>query len=153
MKVVLLQDVENLGYQGDVVVVKDGYGRNFLIPRGLAILATPGAIKTQEEVRKQMAGRLLKSKGDAETLAARIEGEEVVVNVRVGEENRIFGTVTPHQVAGLLAERGIEVDRRKIEIDEEIRLVGVYTASIQLHPEVSAKLKLRVEPEAAEQEG
>ena len=153
MKVVLLQDVDHLGDQGDVVTVKDGYGRNYLIPRKLAVLATPGAVKMQEELKKQAAGRLLKSKGDAEILADRIQEAEIVVHVRVGEEDRIFGTVTSQQIAALLAERGIEIDRRKIEIDEEIRLVGVYGATAKLHPEVEARITLRVEPETADAAG
>ncbi len=147
MKVILLKEVDNLGDAGDVVKVKDGYGRNYLIPKGLARLATPSAIKTWNEERRQAARRVSRLKDDAETLAGELRKMEVVVPAKVGEENRIFGTVTSQQVAIALAAQGVQVDRRKIELDEDIRLVGVYSASIKLHPEVTAQVKVRVVPE------
>ncbi|MDX1430648.1 MAG: 50S ribosomal protein L9 [Rhodothermales bacterium] len=146
MKVILIDDVDGLGQQGDVVTVKNGYGRNFLIPRGLALVATDSVIRHQQELRRQAAHKLLKKKEDAEALQKIIEKEEVVLHARVGEENRIFGSITAQQVALKLAERGLEVDRRKIDLDE-IRTVGVFTGTVKLHPEVAAKVKIRVEPE------
>ncbi|GIV61374.1 MAG: 50S ribosomal protein L9 [Rhodothermaceae bacterium] len=152
MKVLLLQDVENLGNEGDIVTVKDGYGRNYLIPKGLARLATPNVVKAWQEERRQKARKLMQLKEDAENLARQLATMEVVLPARVGEENRIFGSITAQQVALALAEQGIQVDRRKISIDEDIRHVGVYSASVKLHPEVVAQVKLRVVPEASQTE-
>ena len=148
MKVILLKDVEKLGDQGDIVSVKNGYGRNFLIPQRLARLATPSAVKTQEELRRQAARRVAQEKEGALEVARQLEQQELVIPVAVGEENRIFGTITNQQVATELATRGFDIDRRKIELDDEIRLTGVYTATVKLHPEVSGKVKIRVEPRA-----
>ncbi|QXD14483.1 50S ribosomal protein L9 [Rhodocaloribacter litoris] len=152
MKVLLLQDVENLGNEGDIVTVKDGYGRNYLIPRGLARLATPSLVKAWKEERRQAARKLMQQKADAENLAAQLAEMEVVVPAKVGEENRIFGTVTAQQVADGLAKQGVQVDRRRITLDEDIRLIGVYTATLKLHPEVTATVKIRVVPEETEAE-
>jgi large subunit ribosomal protein L9 len=146
MKVILLQDVEKLGEQGQVVNVKDGFGRNYLIPKGLARLATPGAIRMQEELQRQAARRISAQKGSAEEAARQLGEEEIVVYARVGEDNRIFGTVTAQQIAVELNKKGFDLDRRKIDLDDDIRLVGVYSATVKLHPEVSAKVKIRVEP-------
>ncbi len=149
MKVILTQDVDNLGQQGEIVTVKDGYGRNYLIPKGLALVATDSVVRHQQELRRQVAHKILKQKEDAEALRTLIEKEEVVVTARVGEESRIFGTITPQQIASQLAERGLEIDRRKIELDEDIKTLGVYSGSIKLHHEVIAKVKIRVEAEEA----
>ena len=148
MKVILIQDVDGLGMRGDVVSVKNGYGRNFLIPQKLAVLATPGALKANAELAAQQAQRREEAKTHAEGIAAKLEAMELAVGARVGEDNRIFGTITSQQVALGLAEQGIEVDRRKISLDDEIRLVGVYAATVKLHPEVTARVKVRVEPMA-----
>lgn len=145
MKVILLQDVEKLGASGDVVNVKDGFGRNYLIPQGLARLATPSGLKHHAELKKQAARRLAQEKDGALEIARQLESEEIVIPVSVGEENRIFGTVTNQQIALALAQRGFSVDRRRIELEDEIRLTGVYSASVKLHPEVTGKVKIRVE--------
>ena len=145
MKVILIKDVEKLGDRGDIVSVKNGFGRNFLIPQGLARLATPSAVKNQEELIRQASRRLSQEKEGAIEIARQLEAEDIVIYVSVGEENRIFGTVTTQQVAAALAARGFEVDRRKIELEDDIRLTGVYTASVKLHPEVIGKVKIRVE--------
>jgi len=149
MKVLLLEEVDNLGDAGSIVTVKDGYGRNFLIPRGLARLATANVIKAWEEERRQMSRKLSKKKEDAEKLAADMASIEVLVLAKVGEENRIFGSVTAQQVVDGLAEQGIEVDRRKVDITEDIKHVGVYSANVKVHPEVVAEVKIRVEAETA----
>lgn len=147
MKLILLQDVENLGSEGDIVTVKDGYGRNFLIPKGFAVMATKGAEKALQEELRQKSRKIAQKKEDAQRIAAELENMEISVPARVGEENRIFGTVTPQQVAIQLAHQGFDVDRRKIEMNEEIRMIGVYSATVRLHPEVTAQLKVRVVPE------
>ena len=148
MKVILKQDVETLGSTGEIVNVKNGYGRNYLIPRGMAVLATRGSIKEAEENLRQQAHKLDRIKDDAKALAARLETLEIVIPAKVGEENRIFGTVTTQQVAEVIAARGVEIDRRKIELGEEIRSLGVYPATIKLPGDVTASVKIQVVPES-----
>jgi len=148
MKVILKQDVETLGSTGDIVTVKNGYGRNYLIPRGLAILATPSNVKVVEEIRRQTSHRLERLVNDAKELARQLEKLDIVISARVGEESRIFGSITTQQVADVLASKGLEIDRRKIELQEEIRALGVYPATIKLHGDVTAEVKIQVVPEA-----
>ncbi len=148
MKVILIQDVENLGNQGDVVTVKDGYGRNYLIPRGLARVATAGMIRAHEEELRQASKKLAAQLEAAQATAQRLESTEVVIPVRVGEEGRLFGSVTAQQVADQLASQGIEVDRRNITLSEDIRRVGTYTAAVKLHRDVTAQVKINVVPES-----
>ncbi len=150
MKVLLLQDVKKLGQEGEVVTVRDGYGRNYLIPKGLAIQATPSVLKDLAERQRQQARKRARLREEAERVAAELAKTEVIIRAKVGEENRIFGTVTATQVAEYLARQGFEIDRRRIEMPEDIRMLGVYTARIRLHPEVIATVKIRVEPEATE---
>jgi large subunit ribosomal protein L9 len=150
MQVILLQDVDKLGTEGEVVTVKDGYGRNFLIPRGLARVATQGAVKARQEELRQQTRKRAQERDRAQQAKEQLEGLELVVTAKVGEENRIFGTITPQQVAVKLAERGFTIDRRHIELGEEIRVIGVYTAYVRLQPDIVAQLKVRVEPEGAE---
>lgn len=150
MKVILLQDVDNLGEEGEIVTVKPGYGRNYLIPKGQALIATKGAVKARHEEMRQQARKRAQAKDDAEALKKQIEQGEVVVEAKVGEENRIFGTVTSQQVAVKLALQGYNIDRRNIELVEDIRMIGVYTANVKLHSDVVAQLKVRVVPEGGE---
>lgn len=152
MKVILLKEVENLGDEGEIVTVKNGYGRNYLIPKGLARLATPNVVKAWKEERRQASRKLMKLKEDAENLARELAEMEVVIPAKVGEENRIFGSVTAQQVVAALEKQGLQVDRRKVSLGEDIRLIGVYTATVKLHPEVTAQVKVRVVPEASEAE-
>ncbi|WP_456427229.1 50S ribosomal protein L9 [Rhodocaloribacter sp.] len=152
MKVILLKEVENLGDEGEIVTVKNGYGRNYLIPKGLARLATANVVKAWKEERRQASRKLMKLKEDAENLARELAEMEVVIPAKVGEENRIFGSVTAQQVVAALEKQGLQVDRRKVSLDEDIRLIGVYTATVKLHPEVTAQVKVRVVPEASEAE-
>ncbi len=149
MKVILTRDVDNLGRQGEIVSVKPGYGRNYLIPKGMALVATDSVVRHQQELRKQAAHKILKQKEDSEALRNLIEKEDVVVRARVGEESRIFGTITAQQIADELAARGLEVDRRKIELDEDIKTLGVFSATVKIHHDVTAKVKIRVEAEEA----
>jgi len=147
MKVILLKNVDKLGEEGAVVNVKDGYGQNFLIPNGAARLATKNAIKAQLEDRRQASRKLNKKKDDALAIAKQMSSLEIVVHAKVGEENRIFGSVTAQHVADGLAALGFSVDRRKVELEEDIRMLGVYTAKVKIHTEVTADVKVRVEPE------
>ncbi len=147
MKVLLLEEMDNLGEAGEIVDVKDGYGRNYLIPRGLAKMATNGVVKAWQEERRQASRKMSKAKEDAEALAKEMASVEVVVFAKVGEENRIFGSVSAVHVAEGLAKHGIEADRRKITMGDDIKHTGVYIASVKIHPEVVAEVKVRVEPE------
>ena len=144
MKVILKDDLVNLGQAGEVVEVKPGYGRNYLIPRGLAVVANKSNVRRYEEETRQRAHKLEQKRKDAEALANRLDGMEIELRMPVGEENRLFGTVTTQQIAEVLAEKNIELDRRKIVIGEEIRVTGIYTATVKVHPEHDAELKLRV---------
>jgi large subunit ribosomal protein L9 len=150
MKVILKEDHDTLGVKGDLVEVKNGYGRNFLIPRQLAVVATKSSIKQYAEERKQASHKLSALRANAEAFAARLDGTEVVIPARVGEENRLFGTITNQQVADALAAKGYEIDRRKITLAEDIRLTGVYAATVRVHPEFSSEIKVKVVPEAGE---
>jgi large subunit ribosomal protein L9 len=147
MKIILLKDVENLGEEGQIVNVKNGYGRNFLIPKGLARLATAGTVKAWEEERRQSARKHAKKKEDAERLAREIEAIEIVLTAKVGEENRIFGSITAQNIAASLAGHGIVLDRRQITLDDDIRVTGIYSATVKIHSEVSCQVKVRVEAE------
>ena len=149
MKVILLKDIPKLGEEGDVVGVKDGYGRNYLIPQGLAILATKSAMKNSEELKRQASRKLTKKREEQQRLAEDLNNVEVVVEVKVGAENRIFGTVTPTQVAVQLAQQGFDIDRRTIDITEEIKVLGVYTADVRLSADAIGHVKVRVEAEAS----
>ena len=149
MKVILMEDLENLGPRGTMVEVKDGYGRNYLIPRRLAVVATKGNVARIEEEQRQRAHKVEAERRTAEQTAARLDGVEVVIAARVGEDNRLFGTVTTQQVAEELAARGFDVDRKRITLDEEIRTTGVYAATVRVHALFTAQVKVRVEPEEA----
>jgi len=149
MKVLLLEDLEDLGEAGEIVNVKNGYGRNFLIPRGLVRLATPSVVKAWEEERRQKSRKLAKKQEDAENLARQIESIELVLTAKVGEENRIFGTITAQNIVNGLASEGITLDRKQVQLEDEIRVLGVYRATLRIHPEVTAELKVRVEAEQA----
>ncbi|MDX1531163.1 MAG: 50S ribosomal protein L9 [Rhodothermales bacterium] len=151
MKVILTQDVDTLGQKGEVVEVKGGYGRNFLIPRGMAVVASKGNVKRYEEETRQQSLKLEAQRKDAESLAKRLDDLEIVLAAPVGEENRIFGTITTQQIADELTRRGIEVDRRKISLDEEIRTTGEYKASVRLHPDFIGHPTVQVVPESLEE--
>lgn len=144
MKVILRQDYEPLGKVGDVVEVKDGYARNFLIPKKIVYPATPGSIKAVEEEKKRLQAKLQREKKSAELLATELEKVSVTIPVTVGEEDRIHGTVTTEMIASALLQKGYEIDRRKIELDEQIKTLGIYNAKIKLHPEVTATVKVWV---------
>lgn len=144
MKVILRQDYEPLGKVGDVVEVKDGYARNFLIPKKIVYPATPGSLKAVEEERKRNQVKLQREKKSAEFLASELEKVSVTIPVTVGEEDRIHGTVTTEMIANALLEKGYEIERRKIEIEEQIKTLGIYNTKIKLHPEVTAVVKVWV---------
>jgi len=144
MKVILRQNYENLGEIGDIVVVKDGFARNFLIPRKIAYAAVKGNILALEEEKKTFAKKKEQEMHAAENVAVELEKVSVTIPVQVGEEDKIFGSVTTQMIADSLKEKGHDIDKRKIEIDEPIKSLGIYSVSVKLHPNVSAKVKVWV---------
>ena len=144
MKVILRQNTEGLGQIGQMIDVKDGYARNFLIPRKLAYPALEGNIRALEEEKKTLSKKKEQELAAAETLAAGLEKVSVTIPVQVGEEDKIFGSVTTQMISDALKEKGHEIDKRKIEIEEPIKALGIYSVSIKLHPNVSAKIKVWV---------
>lgn len=144
MKVILRQDFETLGKIGEVVDVKDGYARNYLFPRGIAYAALKGNIRALEEEKKAVEKRYQQELKAAEELAAVLEPISVTIPVQVGEEDKIFGTVTTQMIADALKEKGHEIDKRKIEIEEPIKALGIYGVNLKLHPSISAKIKVWV---------
>ena len=149
MEIILKEDVINLGYKNDIVKVKDGYGRNYLIPQGKAVIATESAKKVLAENERQRAHKLAKIKADAEALAAKLNGVKVSISAKVNEDGTIFGGVGAAQVAEALAAKGFEVDRKAI-VAETVKAVGEYKATINLHKEVKAEVAFEVVAEAAE---
>jgi large subunit ribosomal protein L9 len=144
MKVILKDDVEKLGKCGDVVEVKDGYGRNYLFPRNLAVPATRGDVKSIQEVKKQKEIRDLKKKKQEERQKIQLEKISCTAEVLVGEEDRVFGSVTSQTIADLLKEKGFEIDRHKIMLEAPIKTLGVYTVPVKISGEVIASLKVWV---------
>jgi large subunit ribosomal protein L9 len=149
MEIILKEDIAGLGYKNDIVKVKDGYGRNYLIPQGKAVIATESAKKVLAENERQRAHKLAKIKADAEALAAKLNGVKVSISAKVNEDGTIFGGVGAAQVAEALAAKGFEVDRKAI-VAETVKAVGEYTATINLHKEVKAEVAFEVVAEAAE---
>jgi large subunit ribosomal protein L9 len=137
MELILKKNVDKLGYKDEVVEVKPGYGRNFLIPQGYAILATPSAKKAHEEMLKQRAHKESKIKDEAQAVAAKLDGLTVKIGAKVGENGKIFGSVNTIQLAEALAKLGMDIDRKSLKIkDEPIRDAGTYEAEANLHKEV-----------------
>ena len=143
MKVILTEDHDTLGMRGDEVEVKPGYGQNYLIPRQMAVIATKSTRKRYAEETRQAAHKIEAARGNAEKLAQKMEGTELVFPVKAGDDGRLFGSVTTQQVADELTTKGFDVDRRKITM-EDIRSTGDYTATVRLHPEHSAEVKVSV---------
>ena len=148
MELILKVDVANLGYKDDIVKVKDGYGRNYLIPRGMAVIATESAKKVLAENLKQRAHKLAKIKADAEDLAKKLETVSLTISAKVSEANAIYGSVGAAQIAEELAKLGYEIDRKIIVVDAA-KEVGSYSATVKLHKEVSVKVPFEVVAEAA----
>ena len=148
MKVILKQDVEKLGKTGDIVKVAPGYGRNYLIPRKFATVATPGNIKTVEIERLALAKRDQREKDSASLLAQELVKITISVKRKTGEEGVLYGSVTALDIADFLAARKIEIDKRKIQLDEPIKAIGEFQVPIRLHREVTVPIKVVVESES-----
>jgi len=148
MKVILLEDVRGVGAAGSVATVADGYARNFLLPRKLAIEATRGNVKNLEQHRAMIRRRQAAAATSATALAERLSGITLRIKARSGEDNRLYGSITNAMVADALAEQhGIEVDRRSISFPHPIRMLGPHEANVHLHHDVEATLRIEVEPE------
>ena len=139
MKIILRADVENLGRLGDVVTVKAGYGRNYLLPQGLAMLVTPGNLKAFELERKKLQARMDALRSAADELAGKIEGLVLTIPMRVGDNDKLYGSVTT-----ALAELGIEVDRRRVLLEHAIRTLGEHPVRVRLHADVIANMTVKV---------
>jgi large subunit ribosomal protein L9 len=144
MKVILKENIDTLGHIGDIVKVAPGYARNYLIPKGYALEATTRNAKALEHAKRQMEYKKNKVKEQATQLAAKIEALTIVLTHQAGEGDRLFGSVTNMELAENLANQGIEIDRKKIVLAEPIKNLGEYSASVKLHPEVTATLKVVV---------
>ena len=151
MKVILTEEIRGLGTRGDVVTVKDGYARNYLIPKNLAREATAGNLKSVEQERKKWALLAQQEKAVAEKAAASVQGVKVTIAKRVGEHGNLFGSVTANDIADALVARGIEVDKRRIELAHPIKTLGTHDVDVRLHREVSAHVQVEVVPLGAEQ--
>ena len=147
MKIILMQDFESLGFEGDIVDVAKGYARNYLIPKGAAIEATDANLKSLEMRRGKITARHMKDKEEAERAAEKISQITVTIIRKAGEEGKLYGSVTSRDIAQELEREGISVDRRKIIADETIRALGEFDVGIKLHPEVMANIKVVVEKE------
>jgi len=144
MRVILKDDIKNLGKCGEVVMVRDGYGRNYLVRRNLAVVATRGNLKSIGEITTQKRLRDNKRRREAEQLKTALERISCTAEVQVGEEDRVFGSVTSHNIADLLAKQGFVVDRRNILLEEPIKALGVYTVPVKIERDVVADLKVWV---------
>lgn len=144
MKIILKEDISNLGYKDDVVEVKSGYGRNYLIPTGKAVIATPSALKVLAENQRQRAHKLAKIKADAEALAAQLQGVSLTIGAKTSATGTIFGSVNALQIAEALEKLGHNVDRKLITVKETIKEVGNYKAIVNLHKEVSVEIPFEV---------
>ncbi len=144
MRVILRTDIEKLGKLGDVVEVKRGYARNYLIPKRLAMLATPSNIKVFEQERKKLEEKLNAQRFKAKELAAKLEEQEIKIQVRVGEGDKLYGSVTSSNIVEILKEKGFDIDRKKIVLDKPIRSLGDYQIPVKLYPGVVATLNVSV---------
>jgi len=149
VKVVLRQDVENLGDRGEIVNVATGYARNYLLPKKLALEATPGNMKVLEHQRRAWEARASREKGEAEAFANRLAKVELTVAKKAGESETLYGSVTASEIAELLKGEGLDVDRRKILLGEPIKSLGNYTVQLKLHRDVVGSFMLHVVPEEA----
>lgn len=143
MKIILKENLKNLGQQGDIVTVKDGYANNFLFPKGYAVMATPSNIKVLEENNRQGALKRTKLKTDAEALAEKLKDLKLTIGTKAGANDKIFGSVTPLQIAQALKVQGYDIDRRKIEVGD-IKVLGTYEATLNLHRDVVVNIGLEV---------
>jgi large subunit ribosomal protein L9 len=144
MQVILLEDVSTLGYKDDIVTVKNGYGRNYLIPQKKAVIASESAKKVLAENLRQRAHKLEKIKGDAQTIAAKLEGVSLTIGAKTSSTGTIFGSVTNIQIADELSKKGFEIERKQIIIKGPVKEVGSYKAVVKLHKDISVEIPFEV---------
>ncbi len=144
MKVILREDVPNLGEVGDIVNVKPGYGRNYLIPQGLAVIADERNVRRIEHEKRLIQRRLQKTLGEAQQRGEKLEGLVITLPRKVGEQDKLYGSVTTRDIAEAIAAEGIEIDRRQIRLDHPIRELGVYKITVRLHPQVTPRVTVWV---------
>jgi large subunit ribosomal protein L9 len=147
MEIILRETIDNLGRAGQVVKVADGYARNYLLPKKLAYVATPGNLKVIEAERNSLLRKEAKQKEDAEKLQKMLEAVEVTIRRKVGEQDALYGSVTNADVAEALEKKGFDIEKRKIHMDDHIKTVGEFSIPIRLFKDVTAHIKLKVEPE------
>jgi large subunit ribosomal protein L9 len=144
MKVILKDDVKNIGNMGQIVDVADGYGRNYLVPKGLAVEANIKNIKSLEHAKRVIQEKAKKVRNQAQELSNKISTVSLVMKAKAGEEGKLFGTVTTMDIAESLKSQGIEIDKKKISLDEPIKRLGSYAVNIKIHPEVTTQINLQV---------
>lgn len=144
MKVLLRQNFDSLGEAGKIVNVKDGFARNFLLPRGIAFEANERNLKIFEQEKSRLAGLKEKEKKSAEALKAKMDGVSITATLPVGEDDRVFGSVTNQDIADLLAAKGFSIDKRKVILEEPVKALGIYEVPVKLHPEIESTVKLWV---------
>ena len=149
MKLILREDVENLGKGGELVDVKPGYGRNYLLPRGLAVVANPKNVRELEHQKKIAEAKAAKMKASAEAVAKRLAETPIALKRKVGEQEKLYGSVTAIDIVEALAARGLQLDRRTIDLAEPIKTLGDFEVAVKLHREVIGKVKVKVEAEPA----
>lgn len=148
MKVILREDIHNLGKSGEVVTVKDGFGRNYLLPRGLAVLASEKNVRQLEHEKAVIDARQAKLRAGAQEQATKLSAVQVKIARKVGEQDKLYGSVTALDIAEALASAGQKVDRRSIHLPEPIKTIGTHEVEIRLHRDVAAKIKVEVAAEA-----
>jgi len=144
VNVILLQDIEKLGFLGDKIKVKDGFGRNYLLPRNMAIEATPGAVRVLEQKKKQKERLEVKIKGEAGKLADKIKNVSLTIAAESGEEDKLFGSITTEMIKEALKSEGFDIDKKKIELPEPIKKLGVYNVDVRLHSDVKTQIRVWV---------
>ncbi len=151
MRIILTQDIHDLGLEGDILEVANGYARNYLLPKGFALEATPQNLRLLESRRKKIEAKRLRAKEEAEQLREKIEALELCFTHKAGEEGKLYGSVTAIDIAQELEKQGIVVDRRKVVLDKPIKEVGEFEVKVKVYPEVVATLRVRVEAEGAKE--
>lgn len=144
MKVILKDDVKKLGRMGEIVKVADGYARNYLVPRGLAVIASTKNIKTVEHEKRNIQEKAKKIKNSAQELSDSLSRVKLVVKAKAGEEGKLFGSVTTMDIAELLKNEGFEIDKKKLSIDEPIKRLGKHTVNIKVHPDITTNVTVEV---------
>jgi len=142
MKLILRKDMEKLGKVGDVISAKDGYARNYLIPRDIAFVANESNVKALEEEKKQVARKMEKEKKSSEVLAGELEKTSVTIKMKVGEDDKLFGSVTSQMIADALKEKGVNLDKRQIELEDTLKSLGIFDVNVKLAGGVAGKVKV-----------